>query len=289
MKNQKYIFKKSYIIFTVIVSIWGLIPLVTSTDKTLDFIESEFWRIIIAVLIFLFIYFFCLFSVLIFTIIFGKRVKVMRLNTNHSLYVEFGDLFKCGKSNERKNISFAVNRCFDTIVDNDLVGDSTLHGKALKRIYKKKKRNSDTINKEIQDSLSKNGYKKEELSINDKRSGNLDRYEIGAVAEISGVDNECYFMLGLTYFDKRLRANVDKHDYIKAISSLIKYISDRSQGYSTYISVIGAGCSDVGTVNELIVFIINTIKLYKDKINCDIHIIIDEKEKENGMGLFDLK
>lgn len=149
MKNQKYIFKKSYIIFTGIASIWGLIPLVTSTDKTLDFIESGFWRIITAVLIFLFIYIVCFFSVLIFTIIFGKQVKVMRLNTNHSLYVEFGNLFKCGKSNKRKNISFAVNRCFDTIVDNDLVGESTLHGKALEHIYKSTKRNSDTINKEI--------------------------------------------------------------------------------------------------------------------------------------------
>ena len=70
------------------------------------------------------------------------------------------------------------------------------------------------------------------------------------------LQNEQYSILGITYFDKELRAHVEKYDYIKAISSLVRYISDRSQGFPTYMPVIGTGGADAGTVNDLIVFII---------------------------------
>ena len=286
MRNGKYIFAKSYKIFTLTLSLWGFITLVTPTDILLDFIKNGFLRILAAAMIILIIYLVIIISVTACTLII-KKIKVFSLHSNHSVYVEYGDLFACGKSNEMKNIAFAGNRCFDTIVDDDLIGSSKIHGVALNRIYENHERDQDIVNKEIQESLSKNGYKKEVLSRHNKRSGNLYRYEVGAVAEIQGLKNERYFILGLTYFDNRLRANVDKDEYIKAVSSLVKYISDRSQGDPTYISVIGAGGSDVGTINELIGFIIKIIELYKDRIDCDIHIIVDKKEEV--LDLFNLK
>ena len=65
----------------------------------------------------------------------------------------------------------------------------------------------------------------------------------------------------MTSFDRELRAYVEKDEYIKAISSLIKYISNRSQGFPTYMPVIGTGGADVGSINVLIRFIIKTMKL----------------------------
>ena len=61
-------------------------------------------------------------------------MKIFDLHSNHSLFVEYGDLFNSGDPNEEKNIAFARNRCFDTIVDDDLIGSKKIHGMALKRI-----------------------------------------------------------------------------------------------------------------------------------------------------------
>lgn len=284
--NWRYIFSTSNKIATLVFSLWGFITLVTPTDKILDTINNYFIRLLVAALILMIIY---VIIILVVTICSKakRNIKVFKLHSNHALYVEYGDLFNCGAFDERKNIAFAGNRCFDTIVDDDLVGSNKIHGIALKRIYEKGERNQDTVNKEIQHNLSLHGYKKELLSRKDKRSGNLTRYEVGSVAEIKGLQNEQYFILGLTYFDNALRARVEKDDYINAIGSLVKYISDRSQGFPTYIPVIGTGGADAGNVNDLIVFIIKIIEMYKEEIDCDIHIVVSDKEDK--LGLLNLK
>lgn len=76
-------------------------------------------------------------------------------------------------------------------------------------------------------------------------------------------------------------------DNIKAIASLVKYISERSQGFSTYMPVIGTGGADAGSVNDLVVYIVKTIELFKDEIDCDIHIVVSDKEEK--LGLMNLK
>ncbi len=283
--NWCYIFATSNKLATIVFTLWGFVTLVTPTDGILDFIENTFMRVLVAVLILVIIYALIIIAVAAYSKK-QKSVKVFDLHSNHSLYVEYGDLFNTGSSAERKNIAFAGNRCFDTIVDDDLVGSNKIHGVALNRIYKDGVRDQDAVNKEIQDNLSLHEYRHEKLNQKEKRSGNLTRYEVGSVAEINGIRNEKYFILGLTYFDQELRAHVEKEDYIKAIGSLVKYISDRSQGFPTYLPVIGTGGADVGDVNELISFIIKTIELYKDRINCDIHIVVSRMEKQLGIMNF---
>lgn len=284
--NRRYIFSTSNKIATLVFSLWGFITLVTPTDGILDTIKNCFLRMVVAVLILMIIYVVIILAVSIYSKV-KRNIKVFNLHSNHALYVEYGDLFTCGASDGRRNIAFAGNRCFDTIVDDDLVGSSKIHGIALNRIYENGERNHEIVNEEIQRNLAIHGYKKELLSQNDKRSGNLTRYEVGAVAEIKGLQNEQYFILGLTYFDRELRARVEKNDYINAIGSLVKYISDRSQGFPTYLPVIGTGGADAGTVNDLIVFMIKTIEMYKDEIDCDIHIVVSDKEDK--LGLLNLK
>ena len=98
--------------------------------------------------------------------------------------MEYGDLFNSGDPNQKKNIAFAGNRCFDTIVDDDLIGSKKIHGMALKRIYEHGNRDSNIVSNEIQNNLSLHGYKYTDLKQKEKRSGNLRRYDVGSVAEI---------------------------------------------------------------------------------------------------------
>ena len=51
--------------------------------------------------------------------------------------------------------------------------------------------------------------------------------------------------------------------------------------------VIGTGGADVGNANDLAVYIVKTIELFKDKIDCDIHIVV--RDKEEKIGLMNLK
>ena len=232
--NWHYIFITSNKITASLFSVWGFVTLVTPTDIMLNCIDNVVMRMIVAVFILMVIYFAIVIGVTIYTKQ-RKQVKIFDLHSNHSLFVEYGDLFNNGNPNEKKNIVFAGNRCFDTIVDDDLVGSKKIHGLALERIYKQNNRDSDTVSNEIQNNLLLHGYKYTNIKQKEKRSGNLRRYDIGSVAEIKGLNNEQYFILGLTYFDNELRAHVEKEDYIKAIASLVKYISERSQGFPTYI------------------------------------------------------
>lgn len=91
--------------------------------------------------------------------------------------------------------------------------------------------------------------------------------------------------------ETRMTINLEDYkndiDYIKAIASLVKYISERSQGFSTYMPVIGTGGADAGSVNDLVVYIVKTIELFKDEIDCDIHIVVSDKEEK--LGLMNMK
>lgn len=280
--NGKYIFATSNKIATIIFSVWGFITLITPTDATLDSIDLFVLRILVAAIILICIYLFVVVGVLLY-VMRQRTIKVFNLNSNHSLYVEYGNLFEGGEINKKKNIVFAGNRCFDTIVDDDLIGTRKIHGMALDRIYENENRAPEDLNSEIQSNLALHGYQSEIIDLSEKRKGNLRRYEVGAVAEIKGRYNERYFILGLTYFDSELRAQVEKDEYIRAISALIKYISNRSQGFPTYMPVVGAGGSDVGEVNELLEYMIKTVKLFRNKLDCDIHIVISEKEENIGL------
>ena len=44
--------------------------------------------------------------------------------------------------------------------------------------------------------------------------------------------------------------------------------------------VIGTGGADAGCVNDLVVYIVKTIELFKDEIDCDIHIVVSDKEEK---------
>lgn len=66
-----------------------------------------------------------------------KRLPIFKVNNNCHVYVQYRDVFskdELNNPNERRNIVIPVNRCFDTIVDNDLVNEKSLHGITLKNV-----------------------------------------------------------------------------------------------------------------------------------------------------------
>lgn len=105
--NWHYIFITSNKITASLFSVWGFVTLVTPTDIMLNCIDNVVMRMIVAVFILMVIYFAIVIGVTIYTKQ-RKQVKIFDLHSNHSLFVEYGDLFNNGNPNEKKNIVLLI-------------------------------------------------------------------------------------------------------------------------------------------------------------------------------------
>lgn len=135
--NRKYIVKLATRWTTGIFAFLGLIGTFASLSDLLDSSLSIQCRIGISIGILAGIWVISFLLCAVYTYR-RRRIEVAELNNGHHIYVQYGDVFSEAEVLEpqkRRNIVIPVNRCFDTLVDNDLVSASTLHGIAMNRLY----------------------------------------------------------------------------------------------------------------------------------------------------------
>lgn len=214
-----------------------------------------------------------------------RRIEVVELNNGHHIYVQYGDVFsedEVLKPQERRSIVIPVNRCFDTLVDNDLVSSGTLHGIAMNKLYQENGFNMNTLGDAIKSNLNLQQVPYENLSVADKRKGNLKRFPAGTVAEIKISEQCTYFFLGLSKFDKNLKASTSEEEYVLAMMKLLEFCNERSQQFPVVMPLIGAGLSRTKkSEKDILTYIIGLVKMNKELINCDLHIIVRDNGKES--------
>lgn len=213
-----------------------------------------------------------------------KRYQILDVGNGHHVYVQYGDIFSCcsGDGNEERNIIIPVNRCFDTIIDNDLISSRTLHGISMNKLYSNHIFEQEELNEKIQKTLASNKNKYETINVRNKRKGNLKRYEVGSVAEIQGEAGVTYFFLGLTEFDKDLHAHTEDDDYVCALMRMLIYNNKRSQGRPLYVPLVGAGAANTQKEErDILEYIVKLIKMNKKLINCDLYIVIRDNAKDS--------
>ncbi len=217
-----------------------------------------------------------------------KAKKVVEGKNGKNVYVVYGDILDPGiVNNEKRYIAFAVNRCFDTIVDDNLIGANTVHGIAFNYLYSQNVFTSQSLNSEIQNSI-KGDPTFVSLTKNQKPKGNLQRYEVGAYANLVIDDKLNYLLLGLTYFDSNLNAHASKQDYVLSIQKLIEIIDMEAQCYPVLMPIIGAGRSRTDLKErEALEYIIEAFKINQVKITSDIYIVVYESAK-NRVSIADL-
>lgn len=213
-----------------------------------------------------------------------RKACVLRLSNGHKVYVQYGDVLDkrviCGKggapSAASRNVVIPVNCCFDTIVDDDLVSLTKLHGKALDSLYQSGQFTAYNLNQAIQSSLVLRSIPFKTITTAEKHKGNLERYPFGTVAEITVSNEEKFFLLALTEFDSDLHARIySRENYMLALQRLLEYICSRSQGYPTVLPLIGGGLPEVSDSEQTVLeLLLSVIKINKDRINCDIHIVV---------------
>ena len=228
------------------------------------------------------------------TIIVGIRVggqikkKVVEGKNGKAVYVVYGDIFDSKIiENQKRYIAFAVNRCFDTIVDDNLVGSTSVHGMAFNRLYNQGLYTSSTLNTALQAAI-KGTPTYEILTTAQKPSGNLKRYEVGTYANLQIDDRLNYLLIGLTYFDTNLNAHVSKQEYVLCTQKLIEYFDMEAQGYPVLMPIIGAGRSRTDLQErEALEYLISALKINQNKITSDIYIVVYESAK-NRVAIADL-
>lgn len=282
--NKSYILPQAYKYTGSFFTLWGLISIFSPMDGYLSEELSIGCKLMIGVLAVVLVY---VLSAIIALIICFKSNKecVFSSNSQHSVYVHFGDILSSNvlgeDSSQRYNLVIPVNRCFDTIVDDNLISHRTLHGALMQHLYDTNTFTVEELNQAIQDSLPQENVSSI-LERNQKPEGNLRRFSVGTVAEVKKPNQDLtYFFLGLSKFNGNLQASTTKSEYVVAIQKLIEFCNARSQGYPVVMPVIGMGLSRMNTeIRSTIKYIVNSLRLNKDIINCDFHIIIWKGDKD---------
>lgn len=282
--NRKYITKLACRWTAGVFSVLGFI----STFVSLSDIVSDTWKLghkvllSIGILLFIFVSLWCVCAVWFER---QKWIEVFEANNDCHVYVQYGDVFsedEVDTPDQRRNIIIPVNRCFDTIVDDDLVSSKTLHGIAFKRLYSSDQYDKDSLNEEIRKDLDeRQGLTPKQISSDEKRKGNLRRYDFGTIAEIENGSNCTYFFLALSTFDRDLSARTTQEEYVLTMQRMIEYCNARSQGFPVVMPLIGAGQSRTGNDERAILeYLIGLLKMNKTLIMSDIHIVVRNSGKE---------
>jgi len=289
--NKKYCVDTAIKLAGIVFTLWSTIALFVPFDNIIDEKYPWFVKLIFALLIifaiFIFAYIICAVRVLR-----QNSVKLLDVGNNHGVYVQYGDVFSSkilGKNaiSNKRNILISVNRCFDTIVDDDLISSRSLHGTAMRDLYTNSAFTHDSLNKKIQSKLK--GSHCELINKCDKPKGNQLRYEAGCVAEIEANSDVTYFFLGLTCFDKQLHPYITDIEYVTAISKALDYCLKRNQGYPVIIPIIGGGMAGTNkSEQDILNYLVRLIIMNRQSINCDIHIVVRESAR-SSIAISELK
>jgi len=246
--------------------------------KDITFINRLLISIIAVATIFLIMFLFKCYAVLN-----TERITVIDAGNGHKVYVEYGDLFT--NTDEQKNIIITANRCFDTIVDNDLISETTIHGMAVKKICTDGY-TADMLSDALQNDLLQNRQIKPNrlLTTKDKRLGNLKRYPVGSIAEfkINRDDKITYFFVGMSSFDSNLHPRTTDEEYVVTVQSIIEYCNSRSQRFPVYMPIVGTnGRNNKKSERELLEYMVSALRFNKHLINTDVHIVVCSGHREN--------
>lgn len=282
--NKKYITglacKWTVMLFSLLGFIGTFVSLNDIIPNNWKFRYKMLFSIIIIIIIFLIFWILCA-----FWFERQKWIEVFEGNNGCHIYVQYGDIFSPNEvrsPNQRRNVIIPVNRCFDTIIDDDLVSSRTLHGIAFRKLYSSGKYNEDSLNTALYTDLNiRQRLVPEDISNNEKRRGNLKRYSLGTVAEIVGESDCTYFFIALSTFDYNLSAHATQEEYVLTMQRMIEYCYSRSQGFPVVMPLIGAGQSRIGNnEREILEYIIGLFKMNKDLIMSDIHIVVRNSGKD---------
>ncbi|WP_234122562.1 macro domain-containing protein [Clostridium hydrogenum] len=181
----------------------------------------------------------------------------------------FGDLFQA-----KTNIVIPVNEYFDTLVDNKIITESSVHGSFINSVF-------GSNVKELNNIIEKKLQGIQGVENSSRQVENKIKYPLGTTIVIE-YNGKRYFLVVLSKFDYYNKAYVCNKDYQNVVYSLLQAIHRYSQGQQVNIPLIGAGQSGVKlSKQELLEYLVFSIKMHDDlTVSGGINIILHDSLKE---------
>lgn len=220
-----------------------------------------------------------------------KKKKVLWQSSSGKISICYGDLLKDSfdKKNEQyKLYVIPVNSAFDTIVDEDislcskpLVSPKSLHGRWIKKMLEEGI-SIDEIDTSIKECLCKQEKVPHTvLTIEEKKRGKRDIYDLGTVVAIRGMNNSIFLLLALTDFDENNNAHVSVENLENVIKSLIRYYDQYGQGNELIVPLMGTNLSRTGLGHDDSLRVITTLfQLYGNEIHGEVNVLIYNGDKD---------
>lgn len=282
IKNNWKIIKSKYV--SIAGTLFSVVTLLLSFLSWEDLgIENGYIRILILLLLMIL----CAASAIVYCL--NKNVKSIFGDNNKGVKVCYNDLINLSfpETNEGDRIIvIPVNRCFDVSFEQNLVAENSIHGKWLKR-YIVSEDQRDYMNKEIQTKLKEKGYDYDELNREDKKAGNLIRYQPGTVVEMPGTNGVKFYLLAVAMFDKNLNARCTEEEFYKTIQGLVEYYDINGLSKDIYIPVMGDHIiRPTRETKDIIDLMVSMFKFNKQNIHGKVHIVV-YSEMKNIISILD--
>lgn len=275
--NAKYIFT----CFTLISSV--VFGLISTLQMFIDWnslgIQND--NIRCKIIIFGLIVIGCIVLALIGGILFSRN-KTIFSKDEVKIVVKYGDLLKLAfpsKYSDERIVVIAVNRCFDTIVNQDIIKAESVHGQFLQK-FAPDDSSRQRLDNAIESSLREFDIPYESLDRTNKRYGKLKRYPLGSVARITGENGVTFFLLALTTFDLNCVAHCNKHEYVECILKLFEYYDAHGQGHDLYLYPMGTKMARTGLSKvEALETTVTLAQISKENLKSKTTIIVDKRNK----------
>lgn len=231
------------------------------------------------------------FIIAIISGLFFSNKKIIYSKDDVSIIAEYGDLMKIAfpkKKKDERIVVIAVNRCFDTDVNDIIIDEKSVHGQFIKKYTGDSSDKKNKLEEDTEKSLKESGYSFDQLTDSEKKYGKKKRYPLGSVASIKGENGVTFFLLALTEFDVNCKAHCDKHQYVECILKLFEFYDIHGQGKDLYLYPMGTKMARTGFSRaESLEAISLLTKVSKEHLKSKTSIIVDKKCK-NEISLMNL-
>ena len=212
---------------------------------------------------------------------FSKRSIVIKSNAFQTkITVEFDDIFK-----KDGWIVIGVNDFFDSLVNDQHVSSSSLHGQMLEKYWSG---NATDWDKQVNESIKDSTTCEE---IKNRSSGKQKRYHIGTVASVEKNSHK-FLCVALSKTNVKTRhTEATIMDIYLSIKNVLKKVVEVKSQKQLNFPLLGSGRSRTGIkLNVLIDMILWTIfeECKKMDLGCDVRIVLPKEEK-NSIDLISLQ
>ena len=269
VKFYDYVLWKNYLsVIGIISSIITLLSFFVTADK-IGFISVKkisVFFVIILLIIFAFMWYEA-----------NKKQSVNLKINDTNVKISEGDIFELLERDPEKRRGelsiIGVNDFYDTIVDNDVIAEETLHGQYINKLQKMGKLDQLEDKIKTDDKLNR---KENSKYVLEREKGKKIRYRLGSVVEF-----ENYVLTAFAKFDEDNKAYLSSEDYVGFWMRFWKNIDEIYAGRTLNIPLMGAGIARFRdgkpTKQELLEVMLLSLKLsgfhntYSDK---QINIVI---------------